>query len=60
MPSRRTCPRQPLWRELLGSLASAAWWELGDKERYLWDHLVEHLIEAGRPGEEDAVAGDLR
>ena len=37
-----------------------AWWELGDQDRYLWDHLIEHLLDAGRPGDADAVAGDLR
>jgi WD40 repeat protein len=39
--------------------ARVAWWELGDEDRYLWDHLIEHLVEAGR-GDADAVAGDLR
>jgi hypothetical protein len=37
-----------------------AWWELGDEDRYLWDHLIERLLDAGRPGEADAVAGELR
>ena len=36
-----------------------AWWELG-QDRYLWDHLIEHLVDAGRRNEADAVAGDLR
>ncbi len=40
--------------------APVAWWELSDDDRYLWDHLIEHLVDAGRPGEADAVAGDLR
>ena len=39
--------------------ARVAWWELGDEGRYLWDHLIEHLVEAGR-GDADTVAGDLR
>jgi WD40 repeat protein len=39
---------------------SVAWWELGDEDRYLWDHLIEHLRDARRPGDADAVAGDLR
>ncbi len=37
-----------------------AWWEPGHEDRYLWDHLIEHLRGAGRYGEADAVAGDLR
>ena len=36
-----------------------AWWELGDEDRYLWDHLIEHLVEAGS-SDADTVAGDLR
>ena len=31
-----------------------------DGNRYVWDHLIEHLRDAGRPGEADAVASDLR
>ena len=37
-----------------------AWWELGDGDRYLWDHLIEHLRDAGRPQDAEAVASDLR
>ena len=37
-----------------------AWWELGPQDRYLWDHLIEHLRDAGRPGDAEAVACDLR
>ena len=48
----------------LGSAESrpvgVAWWELGDADRYLWDHLIEHLIASRRPEDADAVAGDLR
>ena len=40
--------------------AGVAWWELSDDDRYLWDHLIEHFLDAGRPGDADAVAGDLR
>ncbi|HXL87390.1 MAG TPA: WD40 repeat domain-containing protein, partial [Streptosporangiaceae bacterium] len=43
-----------------GDAAGVAWWELGDGDRYVWDHLIEHLRDAGRDGEADAVAGDLR
>jgi WD40 repeat protein len=43
-----------------GILPRSAWWELGDQDRYLWDHLVEHLIGAGRPDQAEAVASDLQ
>ena len=43
-----------------GRLAQEAWWELGVGDRYLWNHLIEHLRDARQPGEADAVAGDLR
>ena len=25
-----------------------AWWELPDDARYLWEHLIEHMLDAGR------------
>ncbi|WP_242606664.1 hypothetical protein [Protofrankia symbiont of Coriaria ruscifolia] len=37
-----------------------AWWDLDETQPYLWDHLVQHLLEAGRVEQADAVAGDLR
>ena len=37
-----------------------AWWELSPQDRYLWDHLIEHLIDAEGPDAAGAVAGDLR
>jgi WD40 repeat protein len=40
--------------------ARVAWWELGEQDRYLWDHLIEHLREAQRIDEAEAVACDLR
>ena len=43
-----------------GCPVRVAWWELGHEDRYMWDHLIEHLLDAGRPGDADAVAGDLR
>jgi hypothetical protein len=43
-----------------GCPVRVAWWELGSADRYVWDHLVEHLRDAGRPGEAEAVACDLR
>ncbi len=36
------------------------WWQLGPDDRYLRDHLIEHLEEAERYGEAAALAGDLR
>ena len=43
-----------------GQPVPVAWWELGGQDRYLWDHLIEHLSEAGRAGQAEAVACDLR
>jgi WD40 repeat protein len=37
-----------------------AWWELPEQARYLREHLIEHLLAAGRPGEAEVVAADLR
>jgi len=37
-----------------------AWWRLAQGDRYLCDHLIEHLLEAGRRGEAEWLAGDLR
>ena len=37
-----------------------AWWALSRENRYLCDHLIEHLLEAGRQVEAEAVVGDLR
>lgn len=43
-----------------GCPVRVAWWDLGHEDRYAWDHLIEHLLDAGRPGDADASAGDLR
>ena len=37
-----------------------AWWRIENAREYLWDHLIEHLIDAGRLMEADKVACDLR
>ena len=37
-----------------------AWWELDSDDWYLWDHLIEHLLAAGRLSTAEAVASDLR
>jgi WD40 repeat protein len=42
-----------------GGLA-AAWWELGDDDRYLRGQLIWHLIEARRGPEAEALASDLQ
>jgi len=43
-----------------GTATMVAWWDLGDGDRYLRDHLIEHLRAAGRPEEAEALACDLR
>ena len=40
--------------------AQVAWWELGHGDRYMQDHLIGHLMEAGRLAEAESVACDLR
>lgn len=40
--------------------SGASWWHLPGEEHYLWDHLIGHLIAAGRPDEAERVACDLR
>ncbi|MEU4807193.1 NB-ARC domain-containing protein [Actinosynnema sp. NPDC023587] len=44
----------------LGDGGNPAWWELPGSARYLWDHLVEHLVAAERVDEAEALASDLR
>jgi WD40 repeat protein len=39
--------------------AQVAWWDLGG-ERYLWDHLIGHLLDADRRSDAEWVACDLR
>jgi WD40 repeat protein len=38
----------------------ASWWDLPEADSYMWEHLIEHLIGAGRLGEATALARDLR
>jgi WD40 repeat protein len=40
--------------------AGRRWWLLGSADRYLWEHLVSHLVDAGRAPEAEALAGDPR
>ncbi|EEP74703.1 WD-repeat protein [Micromonospora sp. ATCC 39149] len=49
-----------LHRRLLDAVHTGPWWELPDTERYLRDHLIEHLLAAGRRDEAEALALDLR
>ena len=37
-----------------------AWWELPEPARYLREHLIEHMLAAGRPAEAEELAADLR
>lgn len=39
---------------------TVAWWELGESERYLDDHLPDHLAAAGLDDQRDALVTDLR
>ncbi|NUT51300.1 MAG: hypothetical protein HOV94_28965 [Saccharothrix sp.] len=41
-------------------IPDGAWWTLDESHRYLWDHLVEHLLAAGRLDAAEALASDLR
>jgi len=36
------------------------WWTLPVSARYLWEHLIEHLLAADQPSNAEAVATDLR
>ena len=44
----------------VGGGVVTAWWELPGTARYLWEHLIEHLLAAGRPGQGEEAAADLR
>ena len=44
----------------VAGIAQVAWWDLSREDRYLWDHLIEHLLDAGRRRDAEEVAGDLR
>ena len=43
-----------------GRPVPVAWWALGPQDRYLHEHLIEHLRDAGRPDDAETVARDLR
>jgi WD40 repeat protein len=46
--------------DVAGLPSMRAWWRLDRGDRYLWDHLIEHLLDAGRRREAEAAACDLR
>ena len=37
-----------------------AWWELSESARYLREHLIEHMLEAGWAAQAEELAADLR
>jgi len=41
-------------------LNQTAWWGLEDDDRYLWNHLIDHLEHAGRWDQSEMLACDLR
>ncbi|MFC4041523.1 NB-ARC domain-containing protein [Dactylosporangium siamense] len=43
-----------------GSVAVVAWWQLPVQARYMREHLIEHMLSAGRRVEAEALATDLR
>lgn len=46
--------------ERVGDRTVVAWWQLDPSQRYVWEHLVEHLLAARLVDEADALASDLR
>ena len=44
----------------VGGGTVTAWWELPEAARYLREHLIEHLLAAGRVAQAEEVAADLR
>ena len=40
--------------------ARVSWWKLNRSDWYLWEHLIEHLRDAGRHSDAEGVACDLR
>jgi WD40 repeat protein len=50
----------PAAAALAGTDAVTAWWDLPGQARYLQEHLIEHMLAAGRPGQAEETAVDLR
>ncbi|MGI8816406.1 MAG: NB-ARC domain-containing protein [Pseudonocardia sp.] len=40
--------------------SATRWWTLGVGARYLWEHVIEHMLAAGRLSEAEVLATDLR
>jgi WD40 repeat protein len=55
-----TAKTLPVASAMAGPGTVTAWWELPEEARYLREHLAWHLLAAGRNGEAEQVAGDLR
>ncbi|MEU8376625.1 NB-ARC domain-containing protein [Micromonospora sp. NPDC048894] len=36
------------------------WWDLGNRDHYLWEHIISHLIAANRMADAAAIATNLR
>jgi hypothetical protein len=54
-------PVAPPAASVVGGTADVvAWWQLPESARYLWDHVVEHLLAADRGAAAEALAVDLR
>lgn len=52
-------PAKPSVNHAVGFMRTA-WWEIDPGDRYMCDHLIEHLLDAGRRDEAEDVASDLR
>ena len=42
------------------SQGDIAWWKIAASDRYLWDHLIEHQLDANRQSDAETLAADLR
>jgi WD40 repeat protein len=43
-----------------GGTKPSAWWELPGHVGYLWDHLIQHMLAAGRDDQAEETVTDLR
>jgi WD40 repeat protein len=55
-----TAKNLPTAAAVAGPGLVTAWWEVPDEARYLWGRLIEHMHAAGRTGQAEDLAGDLR
>ena len=56
----RTAKGLPAAAAGVGPSVVTAWWELPERARYLREHLIKHMLAAGRDGQAEATATDLR